>query len=172
MKDPYVNLAQKTIKAFVCEGKVISPSSYLPDELLKKRAGVFVTLHKKSTKQLRGCIGTFIPTCKNIASEIIQNAISACTKDPRFPPVTKEELDDLEIHVDVLSELLPAIEQELDPKKYGLIVETDDGRCGLLLPDIEGVKTKEQQIEICRQKGFISPDEFVRLYKFSIERHK
>ena len=172
MPDPYVNLAQKTIETFIKDKKVILPSSNLSKEMLQKRAGVFVTLHLKSNNQLRGCIGTIIPTCKNIASEIIQNAISSAIRDPRFPPIIEQELNDLKTHVDVLSEPILTTEKELNPKKYGLIVETDDGRQGLLLPDIKGVDNIERQIAICKEKGFIDKNEPVTLYKFEVKRHK
>lgn len=172
MTDPYIELAKKAINLYVKERKVLKVSSDLPKEMFKKQAGVFVSLHKKSTGELRGCIGTFFPTCKNLAGEIIQNAISSATQDPRFPPVSAEELDDLDIKVDILSEPEPATEEELDPKKYGLIVKTEDGRLGLLLPDIEGVETKEEQIRICKEKGFIHEGEPVKLFKFTVQRHQ
>jgi hypothetical protein len=172
MPNPYITLAKNTIKTFIKEGKVIAPPPDLPKEMLEKRAGTFVTLHKKSTKELRGCVGTFIPTCKNIAFEIIQNAISASTKDPRFPPVSANELEDLEIKVDILSSPEPTTEDQLDPQKYGLIVKGSDGRAGLLLPGIPSIKTPEQQIEVCKQKAFIGKDEPVQLFRFTVKRHE
>src|SRR3990167_6959711 len=117
-----VELATKTIKKYLIEGSVLDTDT-APDKLKKKRAGCFVSLHLKNNNELRGCIGTILPTCKNLAVEIINNAISAC-RDPRFLPLTKEELDTLDISVDILSEPEP-IESEklLDPKKYGVIVK-------------------------------------------------
>ena len=156
--DTYVNLAKQTIEKYIKTGEKIKPPADLPKELLVKKAGVFVSLHKKSDHSLRGCIGTFLPTQDNLALEIIENAISASTRDPRFNPLTESELNDLEINVDVLSEPEPVKDiKELNPKKYGLIVKTPDGRAGLLLPDI-GVETTEEQIAICCQKGGIDPN--------------
>jgi AmmeMemoRadiSam system protein A len=144
-----------------------------PQELteeMKQRAGVFVSLKKHG--QLRGCIGTFEPTRQNIAEEIVRNAISSATGDPRFSPVGEEELPDLEYSVDVLTSPEPVINRsELDPKKYGIIVESGYRR-GLLLPDLEGVDTVEEQISICRRKAGIAEDEPVNLYKFEVRRYK
>lgn len=170
--DKFVLLAKQAIRYYLKTGKVMEIPSSLPKKLLTNQAGVFVSLHHKSNRNLRGCIGTFIPTKKNIAQEIIANAIAAATQDPRFPPVTEKELPDLEISVDILSKpKLAPNTQHLSPKKYGLIVSTADGRRGLLLPDIPGVETAEQQIQICRQKGGIGPDEKVKLEVFTVERH-
>jgi len=129
----------------------------------------FVSLKKKGN--LRGCIGTFIPTQENIAQEIIKNAISAAVDDPRFSPVTISELGDLTISVDVLSppEEISDI-SELDPKKYGVIVSSGYKK-GLLLPDLEGVDTAEEQVDIARRKAGIYPDEKVKLYRFEVKRY-
>lgn len=171
--DAYIQLAKQTIEQYVKTGEKIKPPAALPKELLEKKAGVFVSLHKKSDHSLRGCIGTFLPTQQNIACEIIENAISSSTRDPRFMPLIEKELADLEINVDVLSEPAPVKDvKELDPKKYGVIVKTTDGRAGLLLPDI-GVKTVNEQIAICCQKGDINPSyDKLMIFKFTVERHK
>lgn len=170
--DPYINLARKAIGKFINQGKVLEIAANLPTEILKKRAAVFVTLHEKSTGQLRGCVGTFIPTCKNIASEIIQNAISSATSDPRFPPLSRAELEDLDIKVDVLSKPVSSNSDQLNPKKYGLIIKSRDRKTGLLLPNIPSVTTCEQQIKICKQKACIGSNEPVQLFRFTVERHK
>ncbi len=166
---PLVKLAKQTVESYVNEGKVPEP----PDELtpeMKERTGVFVSLHKSG--ELRGCIGTFEPTQKNVAEEIIKNAISSSTRDPRFPPVTPEEMEHLEYSVDVLTDPKPTKDKsQLDPKKYGVIVECGFRR-GLLLPDLEGVDTVDYQIDICRQKAGIDPDEPIKLYRFEVRRYK
>lgn len=166
---PLVRLAEETIRNYIQEGRVISPPEEVTPEM-RKRAGVFVSLKKRG--QLRGCIGTIEPIEENVAQEIIRNAIAAATRDPRFPPVRREELDDLDISVDVLTtpEPVRGIE-DLDPKQYGVIVESG-WRRGLLLPDLEGVDTVEYQIEICRQKAGIGPHEPVQLYRFEVIRYK
>jgi len=134
------------------------------------RAGVFVSLKKKG--ELRGCIGTFAPTTESIAEEVIRNAIESATRDPRFPPVTKEEIPELEISVDVLTEPVKvASVKELDAKRFGIIVKSGMKR-GLLLPDLPGVDTPEQQIAISRRKAGIHTDESVELYKFEVKRYK
>jgi AmmeMemoRadiSam system protein A len=168
-KSPYAKLARLTIEEYIKNGHIIDVPPDTPEELLNNKAGVFVTLHKHG--RLRGCIGTFIPTQENIAKEIIRNAISAATEDPRFPTVSPSELEELEISVDVLSEP-EEIEDisELDPKKYGIIVESGFKR-GLLLPDIEGVDTVEEQIEITKRKAGIYPGEPIKIYRFTVKRY-
>jgi len=129
---------------------------------------VFVSIKKNG--ELRGCIGTFSATRSNLAEEIVANAISSATQDPRFWPIQPFELNDLEYSVDILSEPepVPGVDQ-LDPRKYGVIVECGYRR-GLLLPDLAGVDKVEEQIEICRAKAGISADEPIRLYRFRVER--
>jgi AmmeMemoRadiSam system protein A len=165
---PVVQLAKDTVESYVREGKTPRPRELTPE--MKERAGVFVSLHKHG--QLRGCIGTFEPTNDNVAQEIIANAISSATRDPRFPPVTPSELDDLEYSVDVLTKPEPVTDMsQLDPKEYGVIVESG-WRRGLLLPDLEGVDSVEEQIAICRLKAGIAPSEPVNLYRFQVRRFK
>jgi len=166
--DPFVKLARETVERYTQDGKVVYPEK-VPVEM-EARAGVFVSIHKGHS--LRGCIGTFEPNEKNIAEEIIVNAISSATRDPRFSPITVDELVNLNYNVDVLTtpELVES-EDELDAKKYGVIVEAG-WRRGLLLPDLEGVDSAEQQIDICRMKAGIAPREPVKLYRFRVERHK
>ena len=169
-EDPWVKLARLSLETFVRTGKRLNTlPDGLPDEMTTRSAGAFVSLHAHG--QLRGCIGTAGPTTGNVAWEIVQNAVSACSRDPRFVPVRVDELDSLEYSVDVLGEpeaiSSPA---ELDVKRYGVIVSCG-GRRGLLLPDLEGVDTVEQQIDIARQKGGISSREKYTLERFEVVRH-
>ena len=167
-EDEYVRLARHAIESIVRTGKNAELPQGLPSEMAE-RAGVFVSLKKDG--ELRGCIGTFAPTTKNIAEEILQNAVSAALRDPRFPPVKKEELDALVYSVDVLTEPeLVAGADALDVKKYGVIVEYR-ARKGLLLPDLAGVDTVEEQLRIARQKGGIPEDAPIRIWRFTVERH-
>ena len=169
-EDPYVALARETVKAYVTEGRRISVPKDTPDEIRNTRAGAFVSIHKRG--DLRGCIGTITACEKNLAEEIISNAISASTRDPRFPAVTPDELTELEINVDVLSEPEKIdSSQQLDVKRYGVIVSCGRRR-GLLLPDLEGVDTVEQQISIAMMKGGISRGEHIILHRFEVIRHK
>jgi len=221
-----VELAKKTVETYIKEGKIISPPEDLPKEFLKRKAGAFVSIfrsprrtdaeQKRGTnaeKELRGCIGTYLPTRNNIAEEIIYNAIAAATEDYRFGPVEKEELPYLSYTVYILSE--PELVMELDPvkwaspkilrilfdrvnpKKYGIIVKTvpifsnkhEFGheysqmdvvfnghfvpKTGLLLPDLEGIDTVEQQISIACQKAGINPQkEKILIYKFTVEKYQ
>jgi AmmeMemoRadiSam system protein A len=171
--DKYVELAKEAIETYLKKNITIKPPKNLPKEMLREKAGVFVSIHKKNG-ELRGCIGTFLPTKENIAEEIISNAISAAFFDPRFYPIQENELKDLEISVDILSKPEPVDSIEiLDAKKYGIIVRTNDGRTGLLLPDIEGVDTVEEQILIACQKAGINPfKEKYQIYRFTVVRHK
>jgi AmmeMemoRadiSam system protein A len=165
---PLTRLAKQTVETYVNEGKTPQPEELTPE--MRGRAGVFVSIHKLG--ELRGCIGTFEPTQPNVAEEIITNAISSATRDPRFPPITPSELKDLSYSVDVLTRPEPIeSKDQLDPKKYGVIVESGFKR-GLLLPDLEGVDTVDYQIDICRQKAGIAPNEPVKLYRFEVRRYK
>ena len=165
---PLAKLAKETVESYVRNRKLPQPKDMTPE--MKEKAGVFVSLKKHG--QLRGCIGTFEPTTVNVAQEIISNAVSSATRDPRFMPVTPAELPDLTYSVDVLTKPMPVNStKELDPRKYGVIVESS-GRRGLLLPDLEGVDTVEHQIQICRQKAGIYPDDPVKLYRFEVKRYR
>jgi len=170
-EDSYVKLARYTIEKFVRTlGSVPRLPEDLPKEMLNTRAGVFVSLKKNGV--LRGCIGTIGPMYANIADEIRHNAVSACSRDPRFTPVMPQELDELEYSVDVLSPMEKiSSPRELDVKRYGVLV-TKGSRSGILLPDLEGVDTVEQQIDIARQKAGIRPEEDgVELQRFEVIRH-
>jgi AmmeMemoRadiSam system protein A len=165
---PLVQLAKDTIEAYIRNRTIPQPVELTPE--MEERAGVFVSL--KIGGLLRGCIGTFEPTKGNIAQEIIANAICSATRDPRFPQVQPDELDSLEYSVDILSEPEPVNDiAELDPKRYGVIVESG-GRRGLLLPDLEGVDTVQKQIEICRAKAGILAVEPIKLYRFKVKRYR
>jgi len=165
---PLVRLARKTVETYVKEGKTPPPEELTPE--MRERAGVFVSIHKLD--ELRGCIGTFEPTKKNVAEEIINNAVSSATRDPRFPPVAPNELAQLSYSVDVLTKPVPVkSKDELDHKKYGVIVECGMRR-GLLLPDLEGVDSVDHQIDICCQKGGIAPNEAAKLHRFEVKRYK
>jgi AmmeMemoRadiSam system protein A len=169
--DPLVQLAAKAIESFVMGARDDIPDS-LREAIPQKKAGAFVSIHLASG-ELRGCIGTILPTCKSMAEEIVQNARWACSRDHRFSPIDSSELANLAIKVDVLSEPEPIDSiDELNPKKYGVIVSTKDGRRGLLLPDLEGVDSAKDQIEICRRKGGIYPSDPISLQRFTVERHE
>ena len=185
--NPYVLLAKQAVENYIKEGKIIELTKDLPEEFLTKRAGTFVTIEKDG--QLRGCIGTYLPTRINVAEEIVRNAIAAANEDYRFGPIKKEELPYLSYTVYILSypELVKNI-KELDPKKFGVIVKTGpftfpnekdvvfDGaipyKTGLLLPDLEEVNTIEKQFSIACQKGGIDPEkEKIFIYRFTVEKY-
>ncbi len=168
---PLVQLARQAVEAFVGEQRVIEPPQTLTPEM-QQQAGTFVSLHDASG-ELRGCIGTIAPTQPNVAQEVIHNAISAATRDPRFPSVRPQELSGLDVKVDVLTTPEPIdSEAELDPRRYGVIVEDRHGwRRGLLLPDLEGVDTVDYQVSIARRKAGIGPNEAVRLLRFEVIRY-
>ena len=169
-EDPWVRLARLSLETFVRTGKRLDAlPDGLPSEMTTRSAGAFVSLHAHG--QLRGCIGTTGPTRSNVAWEIVQNAVSACSRDPRFAPVRVDELNSLEYSVDILGDPeIVSSQAELDVKKYGVIVSCGSRR-GLLLPDLEGVDTVEQQIDIALQKGGISSGERYTLERFEVVRH-
>ena len=169
-EDAYVKLARLSLETYVKTGKRAAMPDDLPEEMTARRAGVFVSLKKDG--RLRGCIGTISPTTGSIAEEIMNNAISAGTADPRFEPVKEEELPHLVYSVDVLSEPEPISSMdELDPKRYGIIVSKGYRR-GLLLPNLEGVDTVRQQVDIALQKAGIRRDEDYKMERFEVVRHK
>ena len=169
-EDPYVSLARQSLENYIRTGRKISVPEGLPEEMLDTQAGAFVSIHKFG--KLRGCIGTIEGVRDSVAEEIINNAISASTEDPRFSPITEDELKWLEINVDVLgeAEYIYSMDQ-LDVKRYGVIVSKGYRR-GLLLPDLDGVDTPEQQVAIAKQKAGIRPDEEVKLQRSEVIRHR
>ncbi len=168
-EDIYVKLARNAVETYVKSNKIIDIPNGLPSSFTQEKKGVFVSIHKDG--ELRGCIGTFSPSYSCIGEEIIRNGVAACSEDHRFDRVMPYELDDLEYSVDVLSPF-EKIESksELDPKKYGVIVQSGYKR-GLLLPNLEGVDLVNQQIDIAKRKAGINDNEKVVLYRFESVRH-
>jgi AmmeMemoRadiSam system protein A len=169
-EDPWRMLARQSLECAVVNGKLLDMPDGLPDELAHEKAGVFVSVHKNG--HLRGCIGTIAPTTASVAAEIIQNAVSAGLRDDRFEPVSVSELPYLTYKVDVL---LPPEDvsgpEDLDAKKYGVIVYNSNKR-GLLLPNLEGVETVDEQIRIAKQKAGIPPNAPIKLERFRVIRHE
>lgn len=169
-EDAYVHLARLSLETYVTTGKYLKLPEDLLEEMKTKKAGVFVSLKKHGS--LRGCIGTISPVTASIAKEIIRNAVSAAVEDPRFPPITEDELEELVYSVDVLGEPEPIDSMnELDVVRYGVIVSAGRKR-GLLLPNLEGVDTVEKQVEIARKKAGIYDNEEFTLERFEVVRHK
>ncbi len=170
--DPHAlvtSVARRALERFLAEGRLVLPGEMPPLPELPARAGVFVSLHDREGN-LRGCVGTFLPTRPTVWEEIAVNAVAAATQDPRFSPVQPEELPHLHIKVDILSPPEPVQSlDELDPRRYGILV-VNGARRGLLLPDIPGVETVEQQLAIARQKAFIDSDEPAEVYRFTVRR--
>ncbi len=171
---PLVELARRTVEEYVRHRRTLDPPSPLPPEI-QQPAGAFVTLHWRG--QLRGCIGTLHPTRDSVAEEVIHNAISAASRDPRFDPVRANELADLEIKVDVLGEPEPVTsEDELDPKRFGLIVQSQrqPWKRGVLLPDLPGIDSVDKQVYWTRvhKAGISDPDEPVEMYRFEVTRYQ
>jgi AmmeMemoRadiSam system protein A/AmmeMemoRadiSam system protein B len=163
-------LARRTVESFITHGAIIDPPDEL-SELLSARAGCFVSI-KTLDGDLRGCIGTIDPVKDTLAEEIITNAISAATHDPRFSPVKKDELPNLKYSVDVLSAPEPCSADDLDPQTYGVIVEDESElRRGLLLPNLEGVNTAAQQVEIASRKAGLASGTPIKLFRFRAERY-
>jgi AmmeMemoRadiSam system protein A len=164
---PLVRLAKEAVETFVRHGRVIEPKE-LSEEMLEQ-AGTFVSI--KTRGELRGCIGTLEATQANLALEVVRNAIDSATCDPRFPEVTPQELDGLCYSVDVLSPAEPVSgPEELDPKRYGIIVRLGPRR-GLLLPDLDDVNTVEEQISIAKSKASIAQEDSPELFRFTVRRY-
>jgi len=163
-----VELAKKAVEKYIKNKEILSLPSELTEEM-RQKAGVFVSMKKYG--KLRGCVGTFVPFSENVAQEIIRNAISAATEDPRFYRVQPGELEEITYSVDILSPPVRVNDiSELDPQKYGVIV-VKGFRKGLLLPDLEGVDSAKEQMRIARLKAGIDPDDHdVELFKFYVRR--
>jgi AmmeMemoRadiSam system protein A len=170
--DPWVELARRSIERFLATGRTLATvPEDLPGPIPPGPAACFVSLHT-ATGELRGCMGTLTPGESSLALEIIHNAVTACSRDRRFAPVGADELAGLRIGVDVLSPLEPIPGPEaLDPRRFGVVVGTPDGRRGVLLPDLPGVDHVEHQVSIACRKGGIRADEPYRLQRFTVERH-
>jgi AmmeMemoRadiSam system protein A len=168
-EDAHQKLARASLEHIISTGEMLPVPNALPSELINEQAGVFVSIHKNG--RLRGCIGTITPTTENVAKEIIQNAISAGLSDNRFDPVSADELPYLVYKVDVLLPPEPISgPEDLDVKRFGVIV-TSGVKRGLLLPNLDGIDTVTEQIDIAKQKGGIGAGETVRLERFEVIRH-
>ena len=167
-----VVLARETVKRLLT-GQALPQSGHevVDSELWNSRQSCFVSI-KKANGDLRGCIGTLSPLCESLDKEIISNAVSASTRDPRFPPMISSELDNVIFSVDVLSEPETISgPSELDVKKYGVIV-SQGYRRGVLLPDLEGVDSVGQQIQIAAMKAGIRDLDNINLERFEVVRYK
>ena len=170
MADAYTALARQSFEAYAQRGERIATPSDVPDEMRCTQAGCFVSLHIDG--DLRGCIGTLAPTQPTLADEIIENAIAACSRDPRFPAVGSDELGRIHCSVDVLGEPQDINgPDQLDVARYGVIVSKGFRR-GVLLPDLEGVDTVDDQIAIAKSKAGIAPYESCDLQRFEVVRHE
>ena len=168
--DLYVKWARQCIETYIKTKKLPPMEEILPDNFLKTKAGVFVTIYEHG--ELRGCLGSVKPLKENLGQEIAHNAVSAATCDPRFSPIKKSEFPYLKIVVDVLTNPIPILSvMDLDVTKYGIIVENGD-RKGVVLPGLSGIETPDQQIDVAKKKAGIEDDEEITLYRFEVKRHQ
>ncbi|MEW6407762.1 MAG: AmmeMemoRadiSam system protein A [Patescibacteria group bacterium] len=167
----YIELAKSAVETYIKEKMIIAPPKDLPQEFFKQKAGVFVTI--MNGQNLRGCIGTYLPIQKNIAQEIIQNAIAAATQDFRFNPISQEELSNLFYSVYILDKPKQIKDiNELNPKQYGVLIKSENGKSGLLLPDLDGIDTVEKQLHaVCMKCGIIPGQEKVIICKFKAKKY-
>lgn len=190
MENPYIYLAKLAIETNIKEKKAIEPPADLPNNFYKDKVGVFVTIEHNGV--LRGCIGTYLATRPNLAEEIIHNAIAA-SNEKKDDPITAEELPKLVYTVYVLHTPKPVKNiSELDPKKYGILVKTSpladpnnpnsqevifDGhqphKTAILLPDLKGINTPEEQFSVACQKGnIVCNEEKLAIYKVEVEKYQ
>lgn len=173
--DIYLDLARKTIQHYFKTEKLLPIPDNLSEELTTRRAGVFVSF--KADNELRGCIGTYKSTTESLAQEIINNTIAAAISDPRFSPIQEQELKNIKISIDILSnpvKIKDDLKNQLNTQKYGVIVKSEDEKkVGLLLPDLEGVNSIDQQLSIaCQKAGIDYKSEKYKIYKFTVDRHE
>ncbi len=171
MSNPYVQLAKDAVEYYIKTGKIPPLPQNLPKKLLIERAGVFVSIYNGN--ELRGCIGTYLPVEPNTAEEIISNAVAAATQDYRFPPILKDELPNLSYSVYILEEPRQIKKlDELEPKKYGILIKSESGKTGLLLPDLDGIDTAEKQLAaVCHKCGVRLSEEKVIVCKFGVTKY-
>ncbi len=163
-------LARDAVEAFILSGRLVEPPAFSDESPLGKPSACFVCI-KTVGRKLRGCIGTVEPEHATLAEEVIANAVKAATRDPRFRPVSGDELQSLRYSVDVLGSLEPTRFEDLNPAAYGVVVTDSSGsRRGLLLPDIESIETADQQVRVAAMKAGIKPGEPLRLYRFRTRR--
>ncbi|MCR5692546.1 MAG: AmmeMemoRadiSam system protein A [Bacilli bacterium] len=168
--DLYVKWARQCIETYIKTKKLPPMEEILPDNFLKTKAGVFVTIHEHG--ELRGCLGSVKALKDNLGQEIAHNAVSAATCDSRFSPIKEEDFPYLKITVDVLSNPIPILSiMDLDVAKYGIIVENGD-RKGVVLPGLSGIETPDQQIAVAKRKAGIDQGEEITLYRFEVKRHQ
>jgi AmmeMemoRadiSam system protein A len=164
------SLARRAVESFVLGRRIVKPARAADSSLLSQRFACFVCI-KSVGRQLRGCVGTVEPEHDSLAVEVVENAIKAATRDPRFRPVTADELSLLHYSVDVLGGLEPAAVEDLDPSVFGVVVTNDSGtRRGLLLPNLEGIRTASQQVGVAARKAGIAPHAPLKLYRFRTRR--
>ncbi len=169
--NPYITLAKNAIEKYVTSGEILTLPDGLPSEFYEKRAGVFITLKKSG--ELRACIGTAYPVKNNLAGEIVTNAIAAATEDRRFGPIEESELPELSYQVSILGnpEVIKGLE-DLDPKKYGIMVKGVFGKSALLLPDLDGIDTIDEQIDaVCAKAGIDRMEGDYSIYSFDVEKY-
>jgi len=174
-----VKLAREAVEKYLKSGKVISAPKEDVSPVLMNRCGVFVTLNsvRGNEKELRGCIGFPYPTLP-LARAVIESAINSATQDPRFPPVSHDELNSTVFEVSVLTP--PQLIKVKEPTEYpskievgkdGLIVERGYYK-GLLLPQVpvEWKWNEEEFLCQCCMKAGLPPDNWLlketKIYKF------
>jgi AmmeMemoRadiSam system protein A len=165
----YVRLAKRAIRHYIAKGEILDPRE-APDD--PPACGVFVSLHEppppgEADGPLRGCVGSYQPRERSLCREIAHSAVAAAFSDPRFPPLQPDELDDLHVTVYLLGDTEPVDSlDQLDPARYGVLVEGPGGRRGLLLPALPGITTVKQQVDLVLKKASFSPYDPIRLYRF------
>jgi AmmeMemoRadiSam system protein A len=163
-------LARAAVETYVLKREIVEPADSPRTSLLSRPSACFVCI-KTHGRELRGCIGTVEPEKSTLAEEVIVNAIKAATRDPRFEPLSCDELPTLRYSVDVLGRPEPAVFDDLDPSVFGIVVTDHSGsRRGLLLPAIESIRTAGQQVSVAAKKAGIEPGEPLKLYRFCTHR--
>ncbi|MCK5594926.1 AmmeMemoRadiSam system protein A [bacterium] len=155
-KQVLLKIAEETMKKYIKTGKI--PAFKIDDKLLNEEYGAFVTLHKKG--QLRGCIGNIIGTIP--LWETVRNiAIESATDDPRFPAVTENELEQIDIEISVLTRPKKINNiNEFHLREHGVIIKRGFNQ-GVFLPQVaqETGWSKEEFLScLCSHKAGLSPD--------------
>jgi len=172
-KNQLLSITKKTVEEYVKNGKVLDFT--VSDERLNWKEGAFVTLHKDGN--LRGCIGQIIPSEDPLWQVVRDMAIEAATDDPRFSPVSEDELKKLDYEVSVLSTPKKIDDwKKIELGKHGVIVKRGYSS-GVFLPQVAdetGWNLEKFLSELCSQKAGLSSDCYkndkdVELYIFSAQ---
>jgi len=175
-KETLLDVAKKSIAHGLKENRPLKISAKDFEKELKEKRATFITLHIGDA--LRGCIG-MLEAMRPLIEDVAENAYAAAFRDPRFRPLSNEELDQLKISISILSPSEPIkfsseedLISQIRPGVDGLILEEGMNR-GTFLPSVwESVKTAKEFLQHLKMKAGLSPDywsETIKMRRYTTE---